>query len=44
MRLGQPVAVASQVDPGLEARLARVPDGELPGLPPGEARAQARNF
>ncbi|MFJ1750135.1 hypothetical protein ACIOJD_28410 [Streptomyces sp. NPDC088116] len=34
-RLGQPVALASPVDPGLEARLARVPDGELPGLLPG---------
>ncbi|MEV0780733.1 hypothetical protein ACIBLA_01730 [Streptomyces sp. NPDC050433] len=35
MRLGQPVAVASPVDPGLEGRLARLPQGELPGLLPG---------
>ncbi|MFI6085964.1 hypothetical protein ACIBBB_34340 [Streptomyces sp. NPDC051217] len=35
MRLGQPVAVASSVDPGLESRLARVPERELPGLLPG---------
>ncbi|MFJ5226978.1 hypothetical protein [Streptomyces sp. NPDC088400] len=34
-RLGQPVALASAVDPRLEARLARVPDDELPGLLPG---------
>ncbi|MFD9869731.1 hypothetical protein ACFXI8_21015 [Streptomyces niveus] len=35
MRLGQPVAVASPADPGLEGRLARLPDAELPGLLPG---------
>ncbi|MFJ4923520.1 hypothetical protein [Streptomyces sp. NPDC088725] len=35
MRLGQPVTLASPVDPGLEGRLARVPDSELPGLLPG---------
>lgn len=35
MRLGQPVTVASPVDPGLEGRLARLPDAELPGLLPG---------
>lgn len=35
MRLGQPVAVASSVDPGLESRLARVEERELPGLLPG---------
>lgn len=35
MRLGQPVTVASPADPGLEGRLARLPDAELPGLLPG---------
>ncbi|MFB6980355.1 hypothetical protein [Streptomyces scopuliridis] len=34
-RLGQPVTLPSPVDPVLEGRLARVPDGELPRLLPG---------
>jgi hypothetical protein len=34
-RLGQPVTLASPVDPVLEDRLSRVPDEELPGLLPG---------
>ncbi len=34
-RLGQPVTLASPVDPALESRLARVPDSELPRLLPG---------
>lgn len=34
-RLGQPVTLASPVDPALEGRLTRVPDSELPRLLPG---------
>ncbi|MGW6458447.1 hypothetical protein ACWF94_21450 [Streptomyces sp. NPDC055078] len=37
LRLGQPVTLASPVDPALETRLTRVPDSELPGLLPGPA-------
>ncbi|MEU5402295.1 hypothetical protein ABZ348_23705 [Streptomyces sp. NPDC005963] len=35
LRLGQPVSLASPVDPALESRLARVPDGDLVRLLPG---------
>ncbi|MFD7584503.1 hypothetical protein ACFV84_03600 [Kitasatospora sp. NPDC059811] len=34
-RLGQPITAASPVDPGLEDRLTRVPDTDLPRLLPG---------
>ncbi|WP_326675437.1 hypothetical protein [Streptomyces sp. NBC_01237] len=35
MRLGQPTTLASPVDPGTEARLARLPDSTLLALLPG---------